>query len=518
MMPQSIPQSVELMPVALSVAGMSKTFGAIHALADVSLSFRSGVVTGLLGENGAGKSTLIRVCSGEMQPDSGVLRLGADTVAFRNPLEAMRAGVVVVHQEPQLVSELTVADNLFLYRLGEKAAFETISRRDHVRRARELLERLAMTEYVPDPAARCRTLSAAERQMVDIVRALSMNPRVLFLDEPNSSLTHHETERLFRVVDKMRQDGVGVVLVSHRLAEVYEIVDHVAVLRDGRYVADGSPQEIDQSRAVRLMAGEQKTAAAAAAAVDRLVGRDGPPSLELKNCSGPGFHDVSFAVRPGEIVGMAGLVGAGRTEIAASVIGSTRMTAGSVRLDGRPVRVRSPRDAQRRGISYVAEERRSELFGTQSVGFNLTVRVLERLGPLGLVLHRRQDALAKRLTARYTVKTTSVTAPITALSGGNQQKVILARALATEPKVLILDEPTRGVDVGTKAEIYKTLRDLAHREGLAVWFISSEMEEILELADRILVVRHGQIVRDAPNTADPNPVVAAAMGVAESRS
>jgi len=507
------------MPVALSATGMSKAFAGVRALEDVSVTFRAGVVTGLLGENGAGKSTLIRVCSGEMQPDSGELRLGSGPpVTLSNPLMAMRAGVVVVHQEPQLVTELTVADNLFLYRLGDRSAFRSANRRDTVRQAGELLERLGMSEYLPVPSVQCRTLSAAERQMVDIVRALSMDPKVLFLDEPNSSLTHWETERLFRVIARMRDSGVAVVLVSHRLAEVYEIVDQLVVLRDGRHIAEGTPEAIDQAHAIRLMAGEQKTAAARDAAVDRVVMRDGPAAIQLDDCTGPGFSGVSLAVHPGEIVGMAGLVGAGRTEIAQSVIGLTKMTHGVVKIDGRQRHLRNPRDAQRKGVSYVAEERRAEIFAAQDVGFNLTVRVLERLGPIGTVSGRARTALAKKLSSRYGIRAASVAAPIMSLSGGNQQKVILARALATGPKVLILDEPTRGVDVGTKAEIYRTLRELAHEGGLAVWFISSEMEEVLELADRILVVRHGRIVRDAPNTADPRPVVAAAMGVAESGS
>jgi len=497
---------------ALEAVGLVKSFGAVRAVRGVSLAFPPGAVTALLGENGAGKSTLIRLCSGEMQPDDGHLLLAGERVQLRSTMEAVRAGVVVVHQEPQLVGELSVADNLFLYDLGERPGAAMAHRGGHVRKARELLERLGMSDTLPDPATACRDLSAAERQLVDIVRALSRDPRVLFLDEPNSSLTHEETERLFRVVRRMRADGVAVVLVSHRLAEVYEIADHVVVLRDGQFVASGDPHEIDQARAVRLMAGARLTAVAREAARDRQDVEGRPAALELIRCSGPGFEDVSFALRPGEIVGMAGLVGAGRTEIAAGVVGMTRITRGTLEVDGRPVRISSPRAAQRLGLSYVAEERRTEVFAGQSVGYNLTVRVLEHLGRAGLVSPRRQRGLARQLTQRFNVKTPTVATPITALSGGNQQKVLVARALATGPRVLILDEPTRGVDVGTKAEIYQALRDLAHREGLAVWFISSEMEEVLELADRVLVVRHGRIVRDAPNTADPTPLIAAAMG------
>lgn len=504
------------MPAALAVAGMAKSFGPVKAVRDVTLSFPAGAVTGLLGENGAGKSTLIRLCSGEMQPDRGVLTLGGTDVTFASPLAAVAAGVVVVHQEPLLVGELTIADNLFLYDLGERPAYAAARRGDNVRRARELLDRLDMAAYLPDPATPCRDLSAASRQMVDIVRALSRDPKVLFLDEPNSSLTHEESERLFTVVERLRDEGVAVVLVSHRLAEVFSIVDHVIVLRDGTFVASGDPQEIDQSRAVDLMAGERKRAVVEEVIADRERSIDtARPALEVSGLSGDGFSDVDFVIRRGEIVGMAGLVGAGRTEIAEAVIGLRRIRRGSIRIGGKSVRISGPGKAQKLGIAYVAEERRTEVFHAQTVGYNLTVRILDRLGRFGLVSGRRAKRAARDLTERYGVKTASTDSLITSLSGGNQQKVLLARALAARPEVLILDEPTRGVDVGTKAEIYATLRRLAHAEQLAVWFISSELEEVVELADRVVVVRQGRITRDSPNDAGPNPIVAAAMGATE---
>ncbi|KQP78095.1 hypothetical protein ASF37_05670 [Aeromicrobium sp. Leaf289] len=509
-------QADDAVPATLAVAGMAKSFGPVKALRDVSLSFPAGAVTGLLGENGAGKSTLIRLCSGEMQPDQGVLTLEGRNVTFASPLEAVSAGVVVVHQEPLLVGELTIADNLFLYDLGERPAYAAARRGDNVRRARELLDRLEMADYLPDPATLCRDLSAASRQMVDIVRALSRDPKVLFLDEPNSSLTHEESDRLFRVVERLRDEGVAVVLVSHRLAEVFSIVDHVIVLRDGAFVAAGDPREIDQQRAVTLMAGDRKRAVVESVVADRdLSSEDAEVALEVVGLSGEGFEDVDFAIHRGEIVGMAGLVGAGRTEIAEAVIGLRRVRRGSIRVGSRPVRVSGPGKAQRLGVAYVAEERRTEVFHAQTVGYNLTVRILDRLGRFGWVSGRRTNRVARELTERYGVKAASTEAPITSLSGGNQQKVLLARALAAKPKVLILDEPTRGVDVGTKAEIYATLRDLAHTEGLAVWFISSELEEVVELADRVVVVRQGRVTRDAPNDAGPNPIVAAAMGATE---
>ncbi len=503
------------LPAALTVVGMAKSFGAVRAVHDVSLSFHSGKVTGLLGENGAGKSTLIRLCSGEMRADEGQLFVEGKPVSFRSPLEATQHGIAVVHQEPLLVGELSVADNLFLYQLGERAAYSRATRLENVRKARELVASLEMSDYLPDPSAPAHQLSAASRQMVDIARALSRRPKVLFLDEPNSSLTHVESERLFHVLDRLRAEGVAVVLVSHRLAEVFEIADEVIVLRDGIFIASGSPTEIDQSRAVALMAGERKSAVAREVAADRTIDAKSAVALELKGLTGDGFDDVSFAIHRGEIVGMSGLVGAGRTEIAEGVIGLRAVTDGVIEVAGRSVRVVNPGAAQRHGVSFVAEERRTEIFHAQSVGYNLIVRILSRLGRLGWVSARKTNIRSRELSKRFAIRAASVDAPITSLSGGNQQKVLLARALATNPQVLILDEPTRGVDVGTKAEIYAMLRDLAHSEGLAVWFISSELEEVIELADRIVVVRHGRVVRDAPNNAGPRPVVAAAMGATE---
>lgn len=509
----------EVMPVALEVAGMTKSFGPVKALRDVSVGFRAGAVTGLLGENGAGKSTLIRMCSGEMRPDRGSLRVLGKESSFANPLEAVEAGVVVVHQEPLLVSELTVADNLFLYDLGERPGYAPARRRDNLRKAEEVLARLDMADYLPPPSTLCRHLSAASRQMVDIVRALSRDPKVLFLDEPNSSLTHEESERLFTVVDRLRKDGVAVVLVSHRLAEVYDIVDHVVVLRDGQFIEEGPAAQIPQERAIALMAGERKREVVSEVMSEREFDfTEAPVALSVRNLSGDGFKDVSFDVHAGEIVGMSGLVGAGRTEIAEAVIGVRRVDSGEIVLNGERAVITGPGKAQRLGIAFVSEERRTEVFKVQSVGFNLTARIFETFGQLGAVSVRTMNKVAAELRGRFNVKSASIHSSIMSLSGGNQQKVLLARALAAKPKVLILDEPTRGVDVGTKAEIYATLRKLAAEEGLAVWFISSELEEVIELADRVVVVRLGEITRDAPNNSGPEPIIAAAMGATKGQS
>ena len=495
---------------ALRVERVSKRFAAVRALTDVSVEFEPGAVTAVLGENGAGKSTLIRVCSGEHLPDEGRLLDGAgERLELRTPIEANRHGIAVVHQEPQLVGEASIAENVFLSRLGEARATSGHHRRALVAEARELLAELGLADELPDPARSCRDLSAAARQLVEIARALATRPRVLFLDEPNSSLTRRETDRLFAIVHRLRAEGVAVVLVSHRLGEVYEISDRIVILRDGQHVATGSPQEIPTERAIELMAGRRLEAASS---LDAAPAEPGRVVLELKGLSGERFRDVDLTVRAGEIVGMAGLVGAGRTEIAQAVVGIDGVTGGTIEVLGKRVRIASPQAALRAGISFISEERRTSVFHGQDVAFNLTSSVVGRFGRFGLFGRRRLLRFARERAQEHGVKTASIDAPITSLSGGNQQKVLIARALASDPALIVLDEPTRGVDVGTKAEIYRMLRKLAHDRGLAVWFISSEMDEILSLADRIVVVHDGTIVDDMPRGPGAATVVASALG------
>lgn len=494
---------------ALRVERVSKRFAAVRALSDVSVSFMPGIVTAVLGENGAGKSTLIRICSGEHLPDEGRLLADGEPLVLRTPIEANRNGIAVVHQEPQLVGEASVAENIFLSRLGDTSALRPHHRRALVAEARALLEDLELTAELPDPARPCRDLSAAERQLVEIARALATRPRVLFLDEPNSSLTRRETDRLFAIVRRLRDEGVAVVLVSHRLGEVYEISDRIVILRDGQHVGEGTPEEIPIARAIELMAGKRLEAAERVDAPPAPRGRE---VLRLRGLTGERFRDVDFVVHAGEIVGMAGLVGAGRTEIAQAVVGLDPIVSGTVEVHGRPVRITSTQAALDAGISFISEERRTSVFHGQTVAFNLTASIVERFGRFGFYRHRAERRYAREKVAEHGVKTASVDAPIASLSGGNQQKVLIARALASEPALIVLDEPTRGVDVGTKAEIYRMLRTLAHERGLAVWFISSEMDEILSLADRIVVVHDGRIVDDLPRGPEAATVVAAALG------
>jgi ABC-type sugar transport system ATPase subunit len=520
-------QAVDNHVAVLAVRGVSKSFAANRALSDVSLELTAGRITAILGENGAGKSTFIRIASGEMQPDSGEVLLGGELVHLKGPVDAMRRGVFVVHQEPQLVNEMTIAENLFIDELGERSLFALRAKSKLVARAEELLDRLGMSALLPDPSRRCKDISAAERQLVDIVRALSREPRVLFLDEPNSSLSRQETDRLFAVVRELAARGAAIALVSHRFTEVYEMADEIVILRDGVRVASGSVAELPADEAIKQMAGAKRRSSESiepsrspGASVSppsprssrRITREPGSVALALRGCSGPGFSDVTFEVRAGEIVGMAGLVGSGRTEIALATIGATQMVSGVVERDGIPRRLASPEAAVRAGIGFISEERRTGVFYDQDIAFNMSSNIMKRFSTLGVVNRRAQLIAMQRLADQLGVRAESVRAPIKSLSGGNQQKVLLARALASDPDVLILDEPTRGVDVATKREIYAILRELATNTGLAVWFISSDLEEVLDLADRVVIVRDGRIADSFEAGPDAGQIVAAALG------
>lgn len=501
---------------ALEVTSVGKGFGSVHALVDVSMGFRPGLVTALLGENGAGKSTLIRICSGELQPSSGQVIISGVPTIIPGPLAATGLGIAVVHQEPQLVSEMTVAENIFLARLSASSAASLHRRSRLVADAQKLLGGFGLASDLPDLDGKCASLSAAERQLVEIARALAANPRVLFLDEPNSSLTRRETDRLFAIVRRLRDQGTAVVLVSHRLGEVYEIADHVVVMRDGRKVGEGTVEDLPKQKAIRLMAGERLSAAEvipdSGASVTPSVDTAATPVLSVRGAAGLAFRDVDLDIRAGEIVGMAGLVGSGRTEIIRAIIGADPLLAGEIRLRGQPVRFTSPRKALRGGVAFISEERRTSIFYGHDICFNLTSNVLERFGRFGFFNSRQRTEFAQKSADSIGVKAESVATPIRSLSGGNQQKVLLARALASNPSLVILDEPTRGVDVRTKADMYHLIRNLAHVQGLAVWFVSSELDEILQLADRIVVVREGRIADNLERGPQAARVVASALG------
>ncbi len=462
---------------------VSKGFAGVRALADVDFDLNAGEVHALVGENGAGKSTLVKVLGGAVRPDAGEAVLDGAPLPFGDPLEARRRGLSLVYQELALAPHLSVADNVFL---GRERGRLWLRRADMRRAVRALLDELGADV---DPDAPARTLSVGYQQMVEIARALATEARVLMLDEATAALSAAEVERLFAVVRRLRARGLGIVFVSHRLDEVLAVADRVTVLRDGRRVASAAAGDVDRARLIRWMVGRDLTeefpvrAPAPGATVLDVRGLKAPPRL----------HDASLSVRAGEIVGLAGLVGAGRSSAALALVGARRAT-GEIRLDGQRVHFRSPAEAIAHGVVYVTEDRQARgLWPQMSAEANLTLASLGRLTRFGLLSRPRERTLAAEAARRFDVRAASLAQPAAALSGGNQQKLLLARFLLEPRRLVVLDEPTRGVDVGARAEIYALIARLA-AEGAAILLISSDLTEVLGLADRIVVMRDGRTV------------------------
>jgi ribose transport system ATP-binding protein len=475
----------------IRATGIDKRFPGVVALDGVSLTLAPGEVLAIVGENGAGKSTLMKILAGVYQPDAGTVELDGTPVHFPGPADATRAGVVLIHQELNLAENLTVTDNLFL---GQEAttggALRVLDRRGMAGRANALLARVGLP--ADRAGVRVELLPPGEKQLVEIARALGTAVRVLIMDEPTSSLTQKETERLYEVVAGLKAAGVSVLYISHRLAEVKRCCDRVVVLRDGKNAGELARHEITHDNMVRLMVGRDLKQFYPK--VYR-TGVGGAPVLALDGVRYRGGPDtpVSLEVRAGEILGMAGLVGAGRTELSEAVFGVRHLTAGGLQLDGQPLTVSRPADAIKAGIVLVPEDRRLHgLVTAEGVGFNLSLPNLDRLGSWFGVRRRPEAALHRHWIDRLRVRTPSAAQPVGLLSGGNQQKVVYGKWLARDPRVLILDEPTRGVDVGAKAEIYALLDELAGR-GVAVWMITSDMEELLGMSDRVVVMHEGRL-------------------------
>jgi L-arabinose transport system ATP-binding protein len=474
----------------LEVRAISKAFPNVQALADVSLEVSAGEVLALVGENGAGKSTLLRILNGDYQADSGQVLLGGQPVRFASPRDAHEAGIRVIYQEPELIPGLNVAENIFLGELPSHGHFV-----DWRRLHREAYDRLAEFGFEKEIATTtlAEKLTPAQRQLIEILKALKQGVRVLALDEPTSSLSDEEAQRLFKIVQGLRSQGVAMIYVSHRLREVLRIAQRVAVLRDGRLIGVVPAADCCEDELVRLMVGREL-----AAATDREDHCRSDVVLSVEQLCAPGVNDVSFEVMCGEVVGFAGLVGAGRTELAKALFGATKITSGRILVDAAAVDIRTPADAMAAGIGFAAEDRKNEsLFPILSVRENTSIAILARLRRLRFVRRKNEVQLVDTLVRKLRVKTPSLEQAVGKLSGGNQQKVVLARWLAREPRLLILDEPTRGIDVGAKAEIYQLVRQLA-ADGMGVIFISSELPEVLGVSDRIIVMQGGRITGEMP--------------------
>jgi ribose transport system ATP-binding protein len=469
----------------LRAQGIEKSFAGVRALGGVGLHVEAGEVLAVIGENGAGKSTLMKILAGVEQQDAGELSLDASRIRFRTALDALHAGIALIHQELNLAGNLDVGANIWLGH--EPRRWSMIDHGQIRRRSIELLERVGLDV---DPGVLVDELTVGRRQLVEIAKALSHSARVLIMDEPTSSLTVQEARRLFEVIRSLKAKGVAIIYISHRLAEVDEIADRVLVLRDGLVAGHLDRTEISHDAMVRLMIGRDLSRFYA-----RQATAPGEPVLELRGVRTPAFpaahNDV--CVRAGEIVGLAGLVGAGRTELLEAVFGLTQMLAGEVRIRGRAVDMRSVRDAVDAGLALVPEDRQAHgLLLEDPIGDNLSLTDLARVNRCGLRHPKREHAVARNAIKELDIRTSSERQPVQTLSGGNQQKVVLGKWLGVEPRVLLLDEPTRGVDVGAKAEIYRIMERLA-ADGLGILFASSDLEEILGMADRVLVMKDGAI-------------------------
>jgi ABC-type sugar transport system ATPase subunit len=469
----------------VSVADRDDPAARVEILKGVDLTVHPGEILALMGENGAGKSTLLKILSGDYQPDTGTVTRDGETLAFGSPRDARTAGIRVIYQEPEIIPGVSVAENIYAGELPLRGPFLDRTRLDAL--VADDLRRYGFEGVLPTNLMG-DMLSSAQRQLVEIMRALKSGVRVLALDEPTSSLTDEEVDRLFTLVRRLRSEGVAIIYVSHRINEILRLADRVAVMRDGKLVAVRPAKELTQAEIVRLMVGRELTDVfrRTPAVQDRVV-------LEVEGIRSDWHKGIDFKIRAGEVVGFAGLVGAGRTELAKVIFGELPRTAGRISVDGREVDITSPTSAIRHGIGLAPEDRKREgLILIRSVIENASLAILHKLTRFGFVQRRLERRIGSEFVRRLAVKTPSLDQEVGKLSGGNQQKVVLARWLAAKPKLLILDEPTRGIDVGAKAEIYRLIDELAN-EGLGIMFISSELPEILGMSDRIYVMQNGRI-------------------------
>lgn len=492
----------------LQVQGVHKRFPGVHALKGVDFEVYPGEIHALLGENGAGKSTLIKIMSGVYTPDEGEVRFEGNVVSFANPKDAQRLGIDTIHQELSLYPELSVAENIFIghapiRRIGPLRIIDWQQMR---RRARELLAELDVHDL--DVSRKVGTLNVGNRQRVEIAKALSLNARLLIMDEPTAALTEADVEKLFAITRLLKARGVGIIYISHKLAEIFELADRVSVLRDGQYIGTRQVAETTEGELITMMVGRT---------IDNLFPKQpatiGEVVLEVRHLNRePYTRDVSFTLRAGEIVGMAGLVGSGRSETAQVIFGITPPQSGEIYLSGKRLSIQQPADAVRNGIAYVPEDRGTQgLIRQMTIQENSSLAVLKTLSRYGIIRFPAEEQLARRTISQFGIRAFGPQQVVAKLSGGNQQKVVLGKWLASEPKVLIMDEPTRGVDVGAKSEIHRLMSQLAAERGLAILMISSELPEILGMSDRVLVMRAGRLVASFTRSEATQEAIAAAM-------
>lgn len=471
----------------LEVVNVRKEFPGVLALDNVELKIRPGTVHALMGENGAGKSTLMKVIAGIYQPDSGEVKLRGETITLENPLKAQESGIAMIHQELLLMNQMTVAENIWIRR-EPKNTFGLIDHSEMHKMTEDLFDRLNIHL---DPDAEISTLSVANRQMVEIAKAVSFNSDVLIMDEPTSAITETEVAHLFDIIRSLRKQGIGIVYITHKMNELFEIADEFSVFRDGKYIGTHASSDVTRDDIIQMMVGRS---------VDQMFPKEdvelGDVLLSVKNLTLEGiFHDVSFDVRAGEILGFAGLVGSGRSNVAEAIFGVTPADSGSVWIEGEEVHIKTPNDAIMQGMAFLTEDRKETgCFLSLDIQENIQSAVLHEnfVNGGGFVDQVKLNEESEALCQKLRVKTPNMEEAIENLSGGNQQKVLIARWLLTHPRILILDEPTRGIDVGAKSEIHSLVTQLAHK-GVAVIMISSELPEVLGMSDRVLVMHEGHV-------------------------
>ena len=468
----------------VSVSGLAKRFGGVVAVRQGDLDLYRGEVHALLGENGAGKSTIVNMLAGVIQPDAGVIKVGGSATVIASPNVARELGIHVVHQHPVMFPDLTVAENIMFTGTRPPTRRGLIDWKLVRKNAAHALERL---DSGLDPGQLVGTLSSADQQLLEIIKALSGDTNLLILDEPTAALSKHEVGRLMGIIARLKAEGVAILFVGHRLDEVFALADRVTVARDGSVIASGPASEFTPATVVSHMVG--RTIESLFPKIDVEIG---PVSLEVRNFTRAGaYANVNFSVHKGEILGLAGLVGAGRTEIARGIFGLEPADSGEILIDGVGVKIRSPDDAKRHGIAYVPEDRpREGVILEQSVQFNTSLAVVDRLSAFGLIKPRRDADLTRSFIDRLSIRTSGPNQAVAALSGGNQQKVVLSKWLATDPSILILDDPTKGVDVGAKSELYKIASKMV-QDGLTIILISNELEELLAVSDRVITFYRG---------------------------
>jgi L-arabinose transport system ATP-binding protein len=479
------PVETDVPPGTLKIRNISKAFPNVQALIDVSLDICPGEILAFVGENGAGKSTLLKIINGDYQPDSGTMSIDGQSLVFSSPNAAHKAGIRVIYQEPEIIPGVDVSENIWVGELPKKYGF--LNRRILNEQVQQSLQEYGFAGVLPINLLGDQ-LSSAQRQIVEIMRAIKSGVRVLALDEPTSSLSDEEVERLFTLVRRLRDEGVAIIYVSHRIREILQLCDRVAILRDGRLIAVKPAEELTDAEIVRLMVGRELSDV-----FQRNRANTGREILRVEGLNSNWHRDVSLYVNAGEVVGISGLVGAGRSELAKVIFGEYPKTGGRIFLDSQEISIRRPDDSIAKGIGFAPEDRKREgLVLIRSVLENASMAILRSISRFHFVNRRQEKAIVTKFVDKLQVRTPSLEQDVGKLSGGNQQKVVLARWLAARPKVLILDEPTRGIDVGAKAEIYNLIDELAN-EGLGILFISSELPEILGLSDRIYVMQNGRI-------------------------